>query len=220
MRLAPDDCLVWQVWRDQAHSACAAFTRTAVLAIVSSDMSRADEIFAVYLDKGSNAYGGERINQLEHALQTAMLAERAGADASLIVASLLHDYGHLIHNFGADVFRRGIDDRHETIGAENLTAYFGEAVTMPIRMHVEAKRYLCATDPEYLKRLSDASIWSLKLQGGAFAAKERDEFIKRPFAAEAVKLRRWDESAKIYGLQTPKLEHFRPYVEGCLIGER
>jgi [1-hydroxy-2-(trimethylamino)ethyl]phosphonate dioxygenase len=149
-------------------------------------MSRADEIFAVYLDKGSNAYGGERISQLEHALQTAMLAEGAGADASLIVASLLHDYGHLVRNFGADVSRRGIDDRHETIGAENLTAYFGEAVTMPIRMHVEAKRYLCATDPEYSKRLSDASIWSLKLQGGAFAAKERDEFIKRPFAAEAV----------------------------------
>jgi [1-hydroxy-2-(trimethylamino)ethyl]phosphonate dioxygenase len=183
-------------------------------------MSRVDEIFAVYIDKGSSAYGGERINQLEHALQTAMLAEQASADASLIVASLLHDYGHLIHNLGADVFKRGIDDRHEILGAENLAAYFGEAVTMPIRMHVEAKRYLCATDPEYLKRLSAGSIWSLELQGGPFAATELDEFIKRPFAAEAAKLRRWDESAKIHGLQTPKLEHFRPYVEACLIGER
>ena len=128
-------------------------------------MSRVDEILAVYLDKGSNAYGGERINQLAHALQTAMLAEHAGADASLIVASLLHDYGHLIHNFGEGVFKSGIDDRHEILGAENLFLYFGDAVTMPIRMHVEAKRYLCATDPEYLKLLSPASIWSLKLQG-------------------------------------------------------
>ena len=181
-------------------------------------MSRVDKILAVYIDKGSNAYGGERINQLEHALQTAMLAEQAGADASLIVASLLHDYGHLIHNFGEDVFKGGIDDRHEILGAENLSAYFGEAVTMPIRMHVEAKRYLCAIDPEYLKLLSPASIWSLKLQGGSFVASKRDEFIKRPFAAEAAKLRRWDESAKIYGLQTLTLDHFRHYVGACLIG--
>ena len=181
-------------------------------------MSRLDEIFAVYIDKGSNAYGGERINQLEHALQTAMLAEQAGADASLIVASLLHDYGHLIHNFGAGVFKRGIDDRHEIIGAENLSAYFGDGVTMPIRMHVEAKRYLCAIEPEYLKLLSMASIWSLKLQGGPFAATESNEFNRLPFADEAAKLRRWDESAKIYGLQTPTLDHFRQYMEACLIG--
>jgi len=89
---------------------------------------------------------------------------------------------------------------------------------MPIRMHVEAKRYLCAIDPQYMRNLSPASIWSLKLQGGPFAASERDEFIIRPFAAEAAKLRRWDESAKIYGLQTPTLDHFRPHIEACLIG--
>jgi phosphonate degradation associated HDIG domain protein len=181
-------------------------------------MSRVDEILAVYINKGSSAYGGERINQLEHALQTAMLAEQDGADASLIVASLLHDYGHLIHNFGQDVFKSSIDDRHEILGAESLAVYFGDAVTMPIRMHVEAKRYLCATDPEYMKLLSPASIRSLKLQGGPFAAIERDEFINRPFAAEATRLRRWDESAKIDGLRTPKLDHFRQYIEGCLIG--
>jgi phosphonate degradation associated HDIG domain protein len=181
-------------------------------------MSCVDEILAVYIDKASKDYGGERINQLEHALQTAMLAEQADADASMIVASLLHDYGHLIHNFDADVFKSGIDDRHEILGAENLSAYFGDPVTMPIRMHVEAKRYLCAIDPEYMKLLSPASIRSLKLQGGPFAAAELEEFIKRPFAAEAARLRRWDESAKIHGLQTPALDHFRPYVEACLIG--
>jgi phosphonate degradation associated HDIG domain protein len=180
-------------------------------------MSRVDEIFAAYINKGSRAYGGERVNQLEHALQTAMLAEQSAADAFLIVASLLHDYGHLVHEFGDDVFKRGIDDRHEIIGAEKLSAYFGDEVTMPIRLHVEAKRFLCATDPEYMKILSPASIWSLRLQGGPLGAGERDDFIKRPFAVDATKLRRWDESAKIYGLKTPNLEHFRRYLEACLI---
>jgi len=85
-------------------------------------------------------------------------------------------------------------------------------------MHVEAKRYLCAIEPEYLKLLSMASIWSLKLQGGPFTATESNEFNRRPFADEAAKLRRWDESAKIYGLQTPTLDHFGQYMEACLIG--
>ena len=180
-------------------------------------MSRVDEIFAAYINKGSRAYGGERINQLEHALQAAMLAEQAGAEASLIVASLLHDYGHLIHSFGDDVFRSGIDDRHEILGAEKLSAFFGDAVTMLIRMHVQAKRYLCAIDSQYMNNLSPASSWSLKLQGGPFTVIESNEFIKRPFAEKAAELRRWDESAKQFGLQTPNLEHFRRYLEACLI---
>jgi [1-hydroxy-2-(trimethylamino)ethyl]phosphonate dioxygenase len=180
-------------------------------------MSRVDEIFAAYINKGSRAYGGEPINQLEHALQAAMLAERAGAEASLIVASLLHDYGHLIHDFGDYVFRSGIDDRHEILGAEKLSAFFGDAVTMPIRMHVQAKRYLCAIDSQYMNNLSPASSWSLKLQGGPFTVIESNEFIKRPFADKAARLRRWDESAKQFGLQTPNFEHFRRYLEACLI---
>ncbi len=179
-------------------------------------MSAVDGIFAVYLDKGSNTYGGERVNQLEHALQTAMLAEQAGADAALIVASLLHDYGHLIHDLGEGVARRGIDDRHEISGARKLSAFFGDAVTMPIKLHVEAKRYLCATDPDYMKLLSPGSSRSLSLQGGTFAPAEVDAFMQRPFADCAAKLRRWDESAKKLGLQTPSLEHFRPYAEACL----
>jgi [1-hydroxy-2-(trimethylamino)ethyl]phosphonate dioxygenase len=180
-------------------------------------MSGVDGIFAIYLDKGSNAYGGERVNQLEHALQTAMLAEQSGADAALIVASLLHDYGHLIHNLGEGVAGRGIDDRHEISGAKKLSAYFGDAVTMPIKLHVEAKRYLCAIDPEYMKLLSPGSIRSLSLQGGPFAPAEVDAFAKHPFADQAAKLRRWDESAKTLGLETPSLEHFRAYAEACLL---
>jgi phosphonate degradation associated HDIG domain protein len=180
-------------------------------------MSGVDGIFAVYLDKGSNAYGGERVNQLEHALQTAMLAEQSGADAALIVASLLHDYGHLIHDLGEGVARRGIDDRHEISGAKKLSAFFGDAVTMPIKLHVEAKRYLCATDPAYMKLLSPATIRSLSLQGGPFSSVEADAFMKHPFADCAAKLRRWDESAKQIGLKTPSLEHFRAYAGACLL---
>jgi phosphonate degradation associated HDIG domain protein len=180
-------------------------------------MSAVDGIFAVYLDKGSDAYGGERMNQLEHALQTAMLAEQSGADAALIVASLLHDYGHLIHDLGEGVAKRGIDDRHEILGAKKLSEFFGDAVTMPIKLHVDAKRYLCATDPEYMKLLSPGSSRSLSLQDGPFTPVEADAFMKRPFAERAAKLRLWDESAKKPGLQTPSLEHFRPYAEACLI---
>jgi phosphonate degradation associated HDIG domain protein len=176
-----------------------------------------DDIFAIYLDRGSRAYGGERVTQLEHAIQSALMAENSGADAPLIVASLLHDYGHLNHNFGEEVSRRGIDNRHEILGAEKLSAFFGDSVTMPVRLHVEAKRYLCAIDPEYAGILSPASTRSLNLQGGPFNTAESEAFTRRPFATDAARLRRWDESAKKYGLQIPNLEHFRPYLEACLI---
>ncbi len=179
-------------------------------------MSQVDAIFAVYRGRGGNAYGGERINQLEHALQTALCAEQSGADASLIVASLLHDYGHLIHELGEEVFKRGINDRHEVLGADGLSEFFPAAVTEPIRLHVDAKRYLCAADPEYAKALSPASVWSLNVQGGAYTDAEVAEFLQRPFAAEGVRLRRFDEQAKVQGLATPGLEHFRKYLEACL----
>jgi len=185
---------------------------------VISSMPHIDEIFAVYRNRGSNAYAGERINQLEHALQCALLAEQSGADAPLIVASLLHDYGHLIHRSGDAVSRRGINDRHEILGADRLSVLFGEAVTLPIRLHVDAKRYLCATDPEYMKILSAGSVRSLELQGGPFSDAEAAEYIKRPFATEAARLRRWDEAAKVRGLATPDLAHFRRYLERCLRG--
>src|ERR1700688_2968529 len=158
-------------------------------------MSHIDQIFAVYRDRGGKAYAGERINQLEHALQCALLAEQSGAEAPLIAASLLHDYGHLVHGLGDGVSRRGINDRHEILGAERLSILFGEAVTAPIRLHVDAKRYLCTADPEYMKILSAGSVRSLNLQGGPFSAAESAEYIRRPLAAEAARLRRWDEAA-------------------------
>jgi predicted HD phosphohydrolase len=150
------------------------------------------------------------VSQLEHAIQSAMLAEQAGASASLIVACLLHDYGHLVEDSAV-----GRDDFHEVVGADKLSSLFGEAVTMPIRLHVEAKRYLCG-DRRYRESLSPASIRSLELQGGALEPEACTAFLQRRFAADAVKLRRFDDAAKVVGLSLPNLEYFRPHAEASL----
>jgi phosphonate degradation associated HDIG domain protein len=162
---------------------------------------------------GGAEYGGERVTQLEHALQCAALAEASGAGAALISAALLHDIGHLLHDVGPEAAERGLDDRHEVLGGDWLAHWFGEDVAGPVRLHVDAKRYLTATDPGYLAMLSPASVRSLALQGGPFSGDAAAGFIARPHAAAAVRLRRWDEAAKIPGRPTPDLAHFARYLE-------
>jgi [1-hydroxy-2-(trimethylamino)ethyl]phosphonate dioxygenase len=181
-------------------------------------MRTADEIFDVLIRRGGKRYGGEELTQLEHALQSASLAEEADAQPSLIVASLLHDIGHLVHDLGRDAARQGIDDEHENRAVAALSGCFGDSVTEPIRLHVEAKRYLCATDPGYFSLLSRGSIISLNVQGGAHSPESARAFIQQPFADDAARLRRWDEGAKIKGRRTPDLEHFRPFVESLIRG--
>ena len=154
-----------------------------------------DEIMALFEARGHERYGG-RVTQLDHALQCASLAAEAGALDSLVVASLLHDYGHLIEDRGQTAERDGVDGAHEAVGARALAAWFGPAVTAPIALHVAAKRYLCATEPGYFEALSPASQLSLELQGGPFGATEAAAFAARPFAREAVQLRRWDDWGK------------------------
>jgi len=171
-----------------------------------------DRLIALLADKGGTQYGGEAVSQREHALQSAWLAEKAGASASIIAASLLHDVGHLLHHLGDNPAERGVDDRHEAIAGKQLRALFGAAVAEPVRLHVDAKRWLCATDPGYAATLSPSSVRSLALQGGPFAPAAADAFIAVPFAADAVRLRRWDDGAKIAGLETPPLTHFRRYL--------
>jgi phosphonate degradation associated HDIG domain protein len=169
------------------------------------------------LQRGAAAeYGSDRVTQLEHALQCATLAEEAGAAVPLIVASLLHDIGHLVHELGRDPAGRGIDDRHEVRGRDWLGKWFAEEVTGPVRLHVDAKRYLTATDPGYFATLSLGSVRSLELQGGPFPLPLAEGFIALPHAAAAVRLRRWDESAKVVGKATPDLAHFRPHLEAAL----
>jgi [1-hydroxy-2-(trimethylamino)ethyl]phosphonate dioxygenase len=175
-----------------------------------------DQLIELLRTKGARQYGGERVSQCEHALQTAALAEQEKAPPALIAAALLHDIGHLLHEEGERPALRGIDDRHEEIGARHLSPAFGWAVAEPVRLHVPAKRYLCTADPGYFARLSPGSVRSLALQGGPFTPCEAAAFRALPFAEYAIRVRRWDEAAKVPGLATPDLERYRVALGSAL----
>jgi phosphonate degradation associated HDIG domain protein len=173
------------------------------------------DIEAMFQAKGDCQYSGEPVSQLEHALQCAWLAERSGAGPALIAACLLHDFGHMSNDQGETPTLRGVDDKHQYHGVSALKGLFPEAVLTPIRLHVDAKRYLCATDPVYWASLSDDSKRSLELQGGTYSAIEAAKFIVQPYAEDAVKLRRWDDLAKVAGIRTPGLAHFLEVAARC-----
>ena len=162
--------------------------------------------------KGHCQYGQEPVSQLQHALQCATLAELAGASNELIIACLFHDFGHLIHDLGEDTTNKGINDHHEYRSIKYLKHLFGEAVTEPIRLHVEAKRYLCAIQPDYFATLSPNSQASLELQGGVFSSDAATEFINQPYAEDAVQLRIWDDQAKVVGMKTRDLKYFNHII--------
>jgi phosphonate degradation associated HDIG domain protein len=170
------------------------------------------EIAELFARRGREMYSGEPVTQTEHALQAALQAEESGADAALITAAFLHDVGHLLHDLDEDCAEEGIDDKHEALGAEWLSQHFGFEVVEPVRLHVAAKRYLCAVDQEYYDRLSDASRLSLRLQGGPFTTAQARKFEEHPCFEAAIKLRRWDEEAKIPQLATPPLEQYLDYA--------
>ena len=175
-----------------------------------------DQLIELLRTTGSRQYGGERVSQCEHALQCAFLAASEGTTAALVAAALLHDIGHLLHEEGEQPALRGIDDRHEEVGSKHLLPAFGPAVAEPVRLHVPAERYLCATEPSYFGRLSPGAVRSLALQGGPFTPGEVTEFQVLPFAADAIRIRRWDEAAKVPGLETPPLEHYRVTLHAAL----
>jgi phosphonate degradation associated HDIG domain protein len=175
-----------------------------------------DAICRLFAERGDSAYGGESVSQLEHALQTAALARRAGAGPALITAALLHDLGHLLHDLPDDAPDHGIDDTHEALAARWLSRWFGPDVIEPVRMHVAAKRYLCAVEPEYLRQLSQASMVSLRLQGGPMSADEVRACRASPHLADAVRLRKWDDEAKDPELAVPGLESYVPTIEEAL----
>lgn len=179
-------------------------------------MSIVDTICALFAEKGDSAYYGEAVSQQEHALQAAYCAEKEDAPDSLVVAALLHDIGHLLHSGPEDIADRGVDARHEAIGQLWLSKHFGPEITEPVQLHVAAKRYLCAVDPAYQGQLSPASIQSLALQGGPFTTAEARAFEANPYYREAVRLRRWDDEAKIPGLAVPDLPHYRAWIESTL----
>jgi phosphonate degradation associated HDIG domain protein len=176
-----------------------------------------DRIVHLFETQGKAAYLGEPVSQEEHALQAAYLAEQQSAPKPLIAAALLHDVGHLLDALPEDIADRGVDGRHEVLGEAFLENYFGRAVADPVRLHVDAKRYLCYSDPAYLGQLSPASVQSLQLQGGPFSSEQAAEFENYPHSADALRLRRWDDQAKIPGLDVPGVEHYRTVLEESLL---
>ena len=172
-----------------------------------------DQIFDVFARYGDRHYG-ERVTQVEHAIQCAVVAEADGASDSLVAASLLHDYGHLVSlRDSEDAQAPSVDDVHELVAADTLAVVFGPDVVQPIALHVAAKRYLCLVEPGYLEGLSAASLHSLEQQGGVFTPAQADRFLQMPYAAEAVRLRRYDDLGKREGWDVGALERFRPLLE-------
>ena len=170
------------------------------------------DILQLFNDKGHSEYGGEAVTQMEHALQTATLARENNASDQLITAALLHDIGHLLHDLPNDAPLKGIDDVHENKAAVFLRKYFPEAVTEPVRLHVMAKRYLSSTEETYYSLLSEPSKQSLVLQGGLMSSIEVSSFEQNPFFSDAVKLRKWDDQAKVQELTTAPVEDFEKNI--------
>ena len=178
-----------------------------------------DEALALYARKGNLAYG-EGVTMIEHGLQAALLAEQEDAGPAMIAAALLHDIGHLLHSLPEDVADLGIDSQHESLASAWLSQYFPTAVSEPVRLHVAAKRYLCAVEPGYTAALSSASQLSLRLQGGPMSGAEAACFAGERFSDDAVRLRRWDDLAKVPARKTPGLDHYRAILEAARTGQR
>jgi len=176
-----------------------------------------DDIEALFRRRGGEQYSGEPVTQLEHALQSATLAEADGADDELVTAALLHDLGHLLHELGETPTLRGVDDVHQYIALPFLRRLFPERVLNAVKLHVDAKRYLCATRPDYHDALSADSRRSLLLQGGIFDAAQAATFAALPNAQDAVRLRLWDDQAKAENAETPPLAHFLARARRCTL---
>ena len=163
-----------------------------------------DELFNL---KGDLQYG-ENVSQRQHALQCGLLAIQAGASPALVLAAVLHDVGHMLHQDAATALAHGHDDVHEALGAKMLARWFPASVTEPIRLHVQAKRYLCAREPAYWAQLSDLSRKTLTMQGGPMLPSEVEAFERLEHGQDAVRLRRWDDAAKDPEQRTPDLREF------------
>ncbi len=178
---------------------------------------RLADIDRLFRDHGGIAYTGDGVSQLEHALQAAQRAEAEAAPPALVTAALLHDLGHLLNPQGDTPSARGIDDQHQYFAIPFLRPLFPPAVIEPIRLHVEAKRALCALEPGYHEALSADSKRSLLLQGGTCSEAEAQAFLTRPHAGDAMRVRRWDDAAKVPGAATPPLAHFLELAARCAV---
>ncbi len=172
-----------------------------------------DFIGDIFERRGAESYLGEQVTMSQHMLQGAQLAEQAGADEKLVAGALLHDIGHYTSEFPADAQVMGIDNHHDEAGARVLEKFFPTIVTDCVRYHVAAKRYLCATDPAYFAKLSDASVLTLKLQGGPMDEDEVAEFAENPNLDAILQVRIWDDEGKDPDRSTPPFSHYAPMLK-------
>jgi [1-hydroxy-2-(trimethylamino)ethyl]phosphonate dioxygenase len=172
-----------------------------------------DFIGDIFRRRGAESYLGEQVTMSEHMLQAAQLAERAGAGDELVAAALLHDIGHYTNEFPDDALAQGIDTHHDEAGAAVLAPFFPTVVVDCVRWHVAAKRYLCATEPEYFARLSPASVHTLGLQGGPMDSDEVAAFRDHPNVDAIIQVRIWDEDGKVPGQRTQPFGHYAPVLQ-------
>lgn len=172
-----------------------------------------DFIGDIFARRGAESYLGEAVTMSQHMLQAARLAEVEDAGDELIAAALLHDIGHYTNEFPEDALARNIDNHHDTAGAMVLAPFFPAVVVDAVREHVAAKRYLCATDPDYYNRLSPASVHTLDLQGGPMNEEEQAGFRRHPNLEAILRVRLWDEAAKDPDVTTPSFTHYAPLLQ-------
>ena len=161
-------------------------------------------------------YIGEKITISEHMIQSAMIAEKAKSKDTLICACLLHDYGHFIIENPDELVKNDKDGNHESIGYEYLKNFFKKETVEPIKYHVLAKRYLCR-NKKYYNLLSKASKKSLKLQGGILNKEESNEFEKKPFFKNSIKLRKFDELAKKTNIKIKSINNYKDLLSSQLL---
>lgn len=175
-----------------------------------------DFIGSIFERRGGEEYLGEPVTMGQHMLQGATLAEQNKEPDEIVVGALLHDIGHFTSEFGTFSMDDTEDRYHENAGAAVLENFFPSVITDCCRYHVAAKRYLCATDPQYFNKLSDASIHSLNLQGGPMSEAEIINFKRNPNLKQILTVRLYDDAAKVPKMATPSFRHFAPLVHKML----
>ncbi|MCB2100870.1 MAG: HD domain-containing protein [Rhodobacterales bacterium] len=176
-----------------------------------------EAIAQVFAAEGSRAYLGEQVTMAQHMLQAAACAERAGAPDAEVAAALLHDIGHFTNVIPHKVLAEGRDNLHEDAGAAFLAPFFPPEVVDPVRHHVAAKRYLCTVKPDYLDRLSAASVHTLNLQGGTMTDAEARAFAANPHLDATLRVRVWDDQGKDPAMPHPDFDHYRPLLERLVV---